>query len=191
MPYLRSGENKLAVEVYKRGSASWIEDQDMWAFSGIFRDVYLYAVPGTHVEDLRVISTLVDDYKNGSMSIAAKLSGDLSGTVTATLVDSCGNTVYAETCASGEEVRFAAKLPDVKAWSAEEPNLYRLYLELKDAAGSTVEVVPEDVGFRTFEMIDKVMHINGKRILFRGVNRHEFDILRGRSISPSGRGCVV
>ena len=182
-PYLREGENKLAVEVYKRGSASWIEDQDMWAFSGIFRDVYLYAVPETHVEDMRITSTLVDDYANGSLDIRAKLIGDLGGAVTATLVDDAGAAVYTETLPAGEEVHFAAKLLGVKPWSAEEPNLYRLYLELKDAQGNTVEAVPEDVGFRTFEMIDKVMHINGKRILFRGVNRHEFDILRGRSIT--------
>ena len=185
MPYLREGENRLAVEVYKRGSASWIEDQDMWAFSGIFRDVYLYAVPEMHVEDLRITSTLVDDYKKGQLNIRARLIGNISGTVTAALLDDAGNTVYTETCAAAEEVCFAARLPDVKAWSAEEPNLYRLYLELKNANGKTVEAVPEDVGFRTFEMIDKVMHINGKRILFRGVNRHEFDVLRGRSVTEA------
>lgn len=181
--YLCEGENKLAVEVYKRGSASWIEDQDMWAFSGIFRDVYLYAVPQTHVEDMRITATVVDDYANGSLDIRAKLIGDLSGTVTATLLDNSGAVVYAETLPAGEEVHFATKLLGVKPWSAEEPNLYRLYLELKDAGGNTVEAVPEDVGFRTFEMIDKVMHINGKRILFRGVNRHEFNVHRGRSIT--------
>jgi len=181
--YLRDGENKLAVEVYKRGSASWIEDQDMWAFSGIFRDVYLYAVPQTHVEDLRIRSALVDDYKNGDLEITAKLTGALSGTVTATLLDDTGVEVYSETRSVGEEVRFAAKLPSVKPWSAEVPNLYRLYLEVRDTEGNTVEAIPEDVGFRTFEIIDKVMHINGKRILFRGVNRHEFNVLRGRSIT--------
>ena len=181
--FLREGQNKLAVEVYKRSSASWIEDQDFWMFSGIFRDVYLYAVPQSHVEDLRITSTLVDDYKNGDLAICAKLSGEITGTVTAQLLDDGGTVVYSETAPMAEELRFAAKLEGVKPWSAEAPNLYRLYLELRDAEGNAVEVVPEDVGFRTFEMINKVMHINGKRILFRGVNRHEFNVGRGRSIT--------
>ena len=183
--YLKDGENKLAVEVYKRSSSSWIEDQDFWMFSGIFRDVYLYAVPQTHVEDMRITSTLVDDYKNGNFKLSLKLIGEISGTVAVSLLDAQGNAVYTDTAAAAQELTFQTKLEGVKAWSAEEPNLYRLYVEVKDTEGNTVEAIPEDVGFRTFEMINKVMHINGKRILFRGVNRHEFSVDRGRSITEA------
>ena len=103
--YLVEGENKLAVEVYKRSSASWIEDQDFWMFSGIFRDVYLYAVPQTHVEDLRITSTLVDDYKNGNLELNLKLSGEISGSVFVSLLDDQGNTVYSDTAAvSGDYI---------------------------------------------------------------------------------------
>ena len=181
--YLREGENKLAVEVYKRASASWIEDQDFWRFSGIFRDVYLYAVPETHVEDLFVKATLDETYTDGKLDITAKLTGKLEGTVTAVLEDADGAAVYTETAAVSEEVHFATVLPKVKQWSAEVPNLYQLYLYITDPKGETVEAIPVDVGFRTFELKNKVMHINGKRILFRGVNRHEFNCKRGRAIT--------
>lgn len=181
--YLCEGENKLAVEVYKRASASWIEDQDFWRFSGIFRDVYLYATPETHVEDLFVKAALVNDYTDGKLEITGKLIGKLGGKVTATLEDARGNAVFTQTVPAAQEIRFDGLLPDVKAWSAEEPNLYRFFIHVADENGETVEVVPVDVGFRTFEMKNGVMHINGKRILFRGVNRHEFSVKSGRCIS--------
>lgn len=181
--FVQDGKNKLAVEVYKRSSASWIEDQDFWRFSGIFRGVYLYATPKTHVEDVFVKALLDESYTDGRLSIRAKLSGDLSGTVTATLEDADGNGVYTETLAAAEELSFAATIPAVKQWSAEVPNLYTLYLTVSDAEGKVVEAVPMDVGFRSFEMKNGVMHLNGKRILFRGVNRHEFNYKRGRAIT--------
>ena len=181
--YLVAGENKLAVAVCQRASASWIEDQDFWRFSGLFREVYLYAVPGIHAEDLQIRSTLVDGYTVGLLNIKASFVGGLKGSVTASLEDLDGTVVYTETQPLGEQVQFAGKIPGVKPWSAEVPNLYRLYLTVLDEAGTVVEVVPQDVGFRTFEMKDGVMLINGKRILFRGVNRHEFNCRRGRAIT--------
>ena len=181
--FLTEGENKLAVEVYKRSSASWIEDQDFWRFSGIFREVYLYAVPETHVEDLFVKALLDETYTDGKLTIAAKLSGDLSGQVAAVLEDAEGTVVYTETVAAAAEISLAGTVPAVKQWSAEVPNLYTLYLTVTDANGKVVEVVPVDVGFRTFEIKNGIMCINGKRILFRGVNRHEFNCKRGRAIT--------
>ena len=86
-PYLQDGENKLAVEVYKRSSASWLEDQDFWRFSGIFRDVYLYAVPKTHIEDLSVKSTLDNSYKNGKLYLKLKISGHTDCAVKAVLLN--------------------------------------------------------------------------------------------------------
>ncbi len=183
--YLLDGRNKLAVEVYKRSSASWIEDQDFWRFSGIFRSVYLYAVPSTHVEDVFVRATLDETYTDGKLSVQAKLTGEISGTVTATLEDANGNAVYTESLPAAERVSFAGTVPAVKQWSAEVPSLYTLYLTVTDADGKVVEAVPVDVGFRTFEMKNGVMHINGRRILFRGVNRHEFNCRRGRAITEA------
>ena len=181
--YLQAGENKLAVAVCQRSTASWIEDQDFWRFSGLFREVYLYAIPKTHVEDLQIRSTLVDDYTTGLLNIRANLIGTLQGNVAVSLEDADGTVVYTESQPIGQEVLFSGKLPGAKPWSAEIPDLYRLYLTVCDENGNTVEVIGEDVGFRTFEMKDGVMHLNGKRILFRGVNRHEFNCYRGRAIT--------
>ena len=183
--YLCDGENKLAVEVYKRSSASWIEDQDFWRFSGIFREVYLYAVPETHVEDIFVKATLDDTYENGILDARFSLTGRLAGTVTATLRDSKGNTCLTHTADAAQEITFRTEIPNVSPWSAEIPNLYSLLIEVRDESGNTVEAIPMDVGFRSFEMKNGVMHINGKRILFRGVNRHEFNVRRGRSITEA------
>ncbi len=183
--YLTEGENKLAVEVYKRSSASWIEDQDFWRFSGIFRDVYLYAIPQTHAEDLFVKSTLDGSYENGILDITARLSGALSGTVTVALEDENGETVWSASAPAAEQVHFAQEIPGVRQWSAEAPNLYQLLILVTDEQDNVVEAIPQDVGFRTFEMKNGVMHINGKRILFRGVNRHEFNAKRGRAITEA------
>jgi len=182
---LEEGENKLAVEVYKRSSASWIEDQDFWRFSGIFREVYLQAKPRIHIEDVFVKSTLDESYQSGVLDISLRISGKEKARVTAKLEDREKNTIYQESVLvdAGEEGVFQTKILDVHQWSAEVPYLYQLYLIVEDFDGKIVEVVPQRIGFRSFEMKDKVMYINGKRILFKGVNRHEFNPKRGRSIT--------
>lgn len=181
-PYLQDGENKLAVEVYKRSSASWLEDQDFWRFSGIFRDVYLYAVPKTHIEDLSVKSTLDNPYKNGKLYLKLKISGHTDCAVKAVLLNAEEKIVFEKNIKGNSICEISGEVENVHAWSAEDPYLYQLYLYVEDQKGNLIEAVPELVGFRTFEMIDKVMHINGKRIVFKGVNRHEFNVRRGRSI---------
>ena len=181
-PYLQDGENKLAVEVYKRSSASWLEDQDFWRFSGIFRDVYLYAVPKTHIEDLSVKSTLDNSYKNGKLYLKLKISGHTDCAVKAVLLNAEEKIVFEKNIKGNSICEISGEVENVHAWSAEDPYLYQLYLYVEDQKGNLIEAVPELVGFRTFEMIDKVMHINGKRIVFKGVNRHEFNVRRGRSI---------
>ena len=181
-PYLQDGENKLAVEVYKRSSASWLEDQDFWRFSGIFRDVYLYAVPKTHIEDLSVKSTLDNSYKNGKLYLQLKISGHTDCAVKAVLLNAEEKIVFEKNIKGNSICEISGEVENVHAWSAEDPYLYQLYLYVEDQKGNLIEAVPELVGFRTFEMIDKVMHINGKRIVFKGVNRHEFNVRRGRSI---------
>lgn len=178
--FLQEGDNKLAVEVYKRSSASWIEDQDFWRFSGIFRDVYLFAVPDVHIEDLFVQQELVNDYKDGHLRVSAKIAGALEGVeITAQLLNQEQKAVYQGTL---DELEQGVLLEGVSAWSAEEPNLYTLELYVKRGE-DLIEIVKQKLGFRTFEMKDGVMLINGKRIVFKGVNRHEFHHERGRAIT--------
>lgn len=181
---LREGENKLAVEVYKRSSASWLEDQDFFRFSGIFRDVFLYSIPRVHVRDIFVKAGLTDSYQEGTLEIWAELIGDIDDvTIEASLRDGDEKEIWNGNAEGKEEVFFKASGLAVLPWSAEEPRLYRLYLYVKNDEGQILEFIPQKVGFRRFEMKDRIMCLNGKRILFKGVNRHEFDPVRGRDIT--------
>ena len=181
---LREGENKLAVEVYKRSSASWLEDQDFFRFSGIFRDVFLYSIPRVHVRDIFVKAGLTDSYQEGTLEIWAELIGDIDDvTIEASLRDGDEKEIWNGNAEGKEEVFFKASGLAVLPWSAEEPRLYRLYLYVKNEEGQILEFIPQKVGFRRFEMKDRIMCLNGKRILFKGVNRHEFDPVRGRAIT--------
>lgn len=183
-PYLVSGENYLAVEVFKYSSASWIEDQDFWRLNGIFRDVYLYATPSAHVFDLKVVASLDDTYKNGLLELKATVTGETKDRfLKVELKDSKNKTVYTDKVALANQVSLETKVKDVLAWSAEEPNLYTLELTLEDQAENVLEYVVEKVGFRKFELKDGLMLINGKRIVFKGVNRHEFNARRGRAVT--------
>ena len=185
-PYLKEKGNKLAVEVYRFCSGSWLEDQDFWRFSGIFRDVYLYAVPRVHVRDMKLTADY--DYTKGSGCFTAELS--LSGEVAAlesvkvSLKDACGREVSLNTVSRvGEIVSVSRTIENIAPWSAEEPNLYTALAELTDAEGNVIETASAKVGFRTFELKDGLMCLNGKRIVFKGVNRHEFNAERGRAIT--------
>lgn len=181
---LREGENKLAVEVYKRSSASWLEDQDFFRFSGIFRDVFLYSIPRVHVRDIFVKAGLTDSYQEGTIEIRAELIGYIDDvTIEASLRDGDEKEIWNGNAEGKEEVFFKASGLAVLPWSAEEPRLYRLYLYVKNEEGQILEFIPQKVGFRRFEMKDRIMCLNGKRILFKGVNRHEFDPVRGRAIT--------
>lgn len=185
--YLKDGQNKLAVEVYKRSSASWIEDQDFFRFSGIFRDVYIYAIPETHIEDMFVKTVLDKEYKATSLICDLKIVGNINKNIEAYLEDSCGNVVSKE---NFENIKNNLSIEldvseryDIKLWSAEEPNLYTLYVKILDKDGSLIEVAVSKVGFRKFGMINNIMCLNGKRIVFKGINRHEFSADNGRAIS--------
>lgn len=177
------GKNRLAVEVYKRSSASWIEDQDFWRFSGIFRDVSVYTTPKLHVKDLKIKGKLKHDYRDGRLEAELTLQGETGGRVVAYLSDASRNIVWKSEQEASALVSFAGEIPDVCPWSAELPNLYTLYLEVYEQEGEMTETVTSKVGFRTFEMKDGVMCLNGKRVLFKGINRHEFNARRGRSIT--------
>lgn len=178
--FLVEGDNKLAVEVYKRSSASWLEDQDFWRFSGIFRDVYLYAHPEVHIRDLFIHQELVHAYKDGFLKLEAEFVGEAADcTITARLLAPDGSLVFSGTMA---ELEDGVTIPEILAWSAEAPHLYQLELRLEKNA-QVLEIVVAKVGFRTFEMKDGLMQINGKRIIFKGVNRHEFHHRYGRAIT--------
>ncbi|MGZ9583189.1 glycoside hydrolase family 2 TIM barrel-domain containing protein [Paenibacillus marinisediminis] len=183
-PFVQAGDNKLAVEVYQRSTGSWLEDQDFWRFSGIFRDVYLYTVPEVHIQDIFVRTDLDAAYKGASFSADLKLTGKPAGKVEYELYDRSGAAVASgEAIITTDRAQVQFSLEQVELWSAEQPYLYTLFLQVYDGAGQLVEVVPQKVGFRKFEMIDKLMLINGKRIVFKGVNRHEFNCRSGRAVT--------
>jgi beta-galactosidase len=177
---LAAGENKLAVQVFKWTCGAWFEDQDMYRFSGIFRSVYLYSIPDVHVSDLRVRTILDDAYENAELQVAVLAEGQ--GRLQLSLSRG-GNEVFSHDTVlkSGENrYSFIIKKPDL--WSAETPSLYELHLEVNDRKGARQEVIRQNVGFRRFEMKDHIMLLNGKRIVFKGVNRHEFSSDAGHSI---------
>ncbi len=225
--------NTLAVEVYKRSSASWIEDQDFFRFSGIFRDVYLYTVPDFHISDMFVKAGLLEDYATGSLTVELETSAaedwaglDGGAVLAMELLDAQGNLVwrYEEDDRPEDKEKYRAEnkeeystenkeedkvenenkgrkkavlrgngklavtvlegIPQVHCWSSERPYLYTLLLTVRDVkTGNIMEIIPQKVGFRRFEMINGVMHLNGKRIIFKGINRHEFNVRRGRAIT--------
>lgn len=182
-PYMKDGVNRLAVEVYKRSSASWLEDQDFWRFSGIFRDVYLYAIPSLHVMDLKIIADTDHTFTKGQLDVSWTLEGETSGaSLDLCLTDSKGETVMTKTVVA-ETTSIENEIENVQLWSGETPQLYTLVICVKDSHGNVLEVVKEQIGFRHFEMKDGLMLLNGKRIIFRGVNRHEFNVTRGRAIT--------
>ncbi|PEQ93330.1 beta-galactosidase [Bacillus sp. AFS006103] len=185
-PFLTEGENKLAVEVYQRSTGGWLEDQDFWRFSGIFRDVYLYTVPEIHVYDTCVRAELNDAFTQGTLKVDLKLLSDNASPskIVSELYDTEGNLVASRTISNNNgEWSAAMDVECPKLWSAESPYLYKLYIQVYNEKDSLVEVVPQNVGFRRFELINKIMHLNGERIVFKGVNRHEFNCRTGRAIT--------
>lgn len=175
---LVDGENFLAVRVFKWTAGSWCEDQDFYRFSGIFRSVYLSAVPDAHVMDLSVVPALDDTFTRGNLSLTWIAEGE--GSIDFSLAYD-GEEIWRETCPSKDGRNTAsAQIEEPELWSAEMPNLYELLLTVRDPSGAVTEVIRQDVGFRRFEMKNGIMLLNGKRIVFKGVNRHEFNTHSGR-----------
>ncbi|MGP6146444.1 glycoside hydrolase family 2 TIM barrel-domain containing protein [Jeotgalibaca sp. A122] len=187
-PYVKPGENKLAVEVYRWADASWLEDQDFWRLSGIFRDVYLYQTPYLHIRDFHTQTLLDDAYQNAELKVTVETENLFevpeSGMIEIQLHDENDQPVYQTKQPANEPIiEFSETITNPKKWSAEEPNLYTLYLSVISDTGETLEVHRSQVGFRKFELKDGLMKINGARILFKGVNRHEWDAKRGRAVT--------
>ncbi len=182
-PYLSDGENKLVLQVYRYTSGSWLEDQDFWRFSGLFRDVYLFTEPEIHIQDIFVKAEPENNYQDGTLKLDLKWHGTGAKKLHVRLFDQQGKAVIDQLESLGKEEisHLIYHLKDISLWSAEAPNLYRLVLTVENEAGDIVEVVPQNVGFREFRMDGNIMKLNGQRIVFKGVNRHEFDCYSGRA----------
>lgn len=200
-PYLVSGENKLAAQVYKWTAGSWCEDQDFFQFSGIYRDVFLYTVPDIHAQDIRIRTHLDNACRNADLEVLLCTTGN--GAAKLRLMDGDANIRTWEMKLSGDEdevsgafcgirnypdsstgcAKSTVRIQNPQLWSAEDPKLYELWIELCDNSGGIKEVIRQPVGFRRFELKDNMMHINGKRIVFRGVNRHDFSSFSGRAVT--------
>ncbi|HTL57987.1 MAG TPA: glycoside hydrolase family 2 TIM barrel-domain containing protein [Candidatus Limnocylindrales bacterium] len=191
--FLVTGENSIAVENFRWSDGSYLEDQDMWRLSGIFRDVYLWSPPNVHIRDVEVKTDLDAQYRNGQIKINARLInyGEQASSLTldADLVDPTGATNLSATMSQdlkpGQDgpVGGVAPVTAPLKWTAETPYLYKLLLTLKDGAGKVQEVVPVNVGFRKVEVAKGNLLVNGQRILVKGVDRHEFDPDRGQAIT--------
>jgi len=177
--YLKEGENKLAVQVFKWTSGSWCEDQDFFRFSGIFRDVYLYSIPDTHVSDIRIKTILNDTYDRGNLEIVLEAIGN--GKVELILTRQGEEAARTEVeIKDGQSTVVELTIEQPALWSAEQPNLYNLMIQVTDDQEQLQELIPQRVGFRRFAIEDGIMKLNGKRIVFKGVDRHEFSSRRGR-----------
>ena len=222
-PYVKEGENKLVLKVFKWTSSSWCEDQDFYRFSGIFRSVYLYTMPKVHVYDLKVqpvvaeslesadlvldmeicgkaetVEKSADDAKMQNVSAKITLTGSRDDSKEGAAGSVSENTIFSETISfqpnntsdtirftdtGAATVHFEQEVNHPNLWSAEHPELYTLTVELLDESGNCVEYISQNIGFRRFEMKDGIMTLNGKRIVFKGVNRHEFSSKTGRAVS--------
>jgi len=193
-PYLRPGENTLAARVYRWCDGSYLEDQDFWRLSGIYRDVYLFAAPAVHIRDFWAVTELDADYRDAVLKIRADIANY-------GIVNTDGYMLEAELfsqimnhesripiCASrfmihDSCIHIAMPVTNPLKWSAEHPNLYTLLLTLKDPAGNVLEVERCNVGFRKVEIKDGKILVNGAAVYFRGVNRHEHDPDTGHAVS--------
>lgn len=180
---LTDGENKLAAQVFQWSAGSWMEDQDFYRFSGIFRDVYLYTVPRIHIYDLKVIPTLNEQLNEGSVKVSMRFQNQPLGHALLTLYRNGQEKAFAEKCLNLQEEEAELNLSNPVLWSAETPALYELIIKIYDQNDQLCEVIKQNSGFRKFEIKDGVMCINGKRIVFHGTNRHEFCCDSGRVIS--------
>ena len=188
-PYIREKGNILAVEVHKMSTAAFLEDQDFFRFFGIFRNVTLKAKPDAHVEDLWINPVLEKDNVSGILSVNARVSAlhEMNLHARVILEDDKKQSVVDAVfplMLNGEDYIGNMEVPvsNVKPWDNHEPYLYQAYIEILNDKEELLEVVPYKVGFRRIEIIDKVIHLNGKRLVLVGVNRHEWNPRTGRAI---------
>jgi beta-galactosidase len=192
--HVKPGKNLLAVENYRWCDASYLEDQDFWRLSGIFRDVYLWSPPLVHVRDFEIRTDLDDQYRDATLQVTLEVENHSGRTAPVTaeweLLDPEGRPVAqarmslaVEPDGRGGQATLSQTITRPRLWSAETPWLYKLLLTLKDEQGRVLEVIPANVGFRKVEIRDGNLLVNGRRILIKGVNRHEHDPDRGQAIT--------
>ena len=185
--YLKEGSNVIAAEVYRWCTGSWLECQDMWRISGIFRDVYIYTTEREYIRDFEINAVPIDLSEDGELSVNVKINGSYESlSVDMAVYDSDGVTVALDSCYVNENLRAKMKaiVASAKLWSAEKPNLYTLVLALK-SEGVPIEFVSSKFGFRKVEIKNGTILINGKRVVFKGVNRHEFTCDCGHYVPES------
>lgn len=184
-PFIKEKDNVLAVEVHKRSTAAYLEDQDFFRFFGIFRNVTLYAKPEIHIEDMWAKPVLLEDNCSGKLNLDLKITtAGKTGSVVITLKDKKDQELIKKTAPieSNLSIEFDT-LKDIIPWDNHTPYLYSLYIEVYLEDGALMEVVPYNIGFRRIEIIDKIILLNGKRLILNGVNRHEWNAKSGRCIT--------
>ena len=187
--YLKKGKNTIAVEVYRWSDGSYIECQDFWRMSGMTRDVFLWSAPKTYIRDYFIQADLVDDYKNGLLSVEIELSENtINGSIECMLseIQHSGISHQKEipfNSTTSTKVHFQHPIKNPKKWTAETPNLYQLTLTVKDDNGKIIGVTGCKVGFRKIEIKHAQLHINGTPITIKGVNRHEHDEVNGQIVT--------
>ncbi|MGE5944572.1 MAG: glycoside hydrolase family 2 TIM barrel-domain containing protein [Flavobacteriales bacterium] len=193
-PYLKKGSNKLAVKVFKFTDGSYLEDQDFWRLSGIQRDVFLFARPKTHISDFFSKALLDANYENGVFTLETKIKNTSTKKVSNLklkyqILDAQGKEVlsneniFSIKASAVNDLSFTGDIPKVNAWSAENPYLYTLVLNLKDSKENTIEATSIKIGFRTSEIKGGQLLVNGKPILLKGVNRHEHNQFHGHVVN--------
>jgi beta-galactosidase len=183
--HLHTGENLIAMQVYRWCDGTYLEDQDMWRMAGITRDVFLYARNPVHIHDIFITPDLTNNYVDGKLTIDAGLNKKASVSIDYELIDAEGNIVAQNSLKPDGKgaIKELITITNPKKWTAETPYLYQLLFTLKDNKGKILEVIPQTVGFRKIEIKNRQVLINGQAVLFKGVNRHENDPLTGYVIA--------
>jgi beta-galactosidase len=200
--YITPGENLVALQVYRWSDGSYLECQDMWRISGIERDVFVYATPKIDITDFKLTSSLDKSYTNGVFNLDLELnnykidqntlhSRPDTFTVKIELTDATGKSIVKDSSDTGQtilgnynkNISFSSQVMNVHPWSAEIPYLYTLFITLKDKTGNVLEVIPQRVGFRSVELVNRNLLINGKRVFLKGVNRHEHNATQGHVLT--------
>jgi beta-galactosidase len=171
--YLKAGKNLIAVEVYRWCDGSYLEDQDFWRLSGIFRDVYLHARPPKYIRDFTVVTDLGTSYENALLNVEVELQKASTGMLKLELLNPNGDLVVKESSVITDRNTFSVSVQSPKKWSNESPYLYTMFLTLMDSTGKLLEIIPQKVGFREVTIKDSIFYINGVAVKMKGVNRHE------------------
>lgn len=180
---VRPGVNTLAVQVYRFGDGAYLEDQDMWRMSGIYRDVFLWSTAPTHVRDFEVLTDLDAAYRDARVRVKAEILEPKDCTLDFELRDASGRLAGRATAPCAPQVELAVDVPSARLWSAEIPYLYEGMLVLKRSSGAVIEVIPQRVGIRKVEIRGGKLLVNGKAVIFKGVNRHEHSAVTGKVMS--------